>query len=50
MPNFIAEKKHVYSLVQKKILIYIANFALHDNCEGEGGDELVFLTHLFQLC
>ncbi len=34
MPNFTAEKKHVYSLVQKIILIYIANFALHDNCEG----------------
>ncbi len=34
MPNFTAEKKHVYSLVQKIILIYMANFALHDNCEG----------------
>ncbi len=33
MPNFTAEKKHVYSLVQKNILIYIANFALHDNCD-----------------
>ncbi len=32
MPNFTAEKK-VYSLVQKNILVYIANFALHDNCE-----------------
>ncbi len=34
MANFTAEKKHVYSLVQKNILVYIANFALRDNCEG----------------
>ncbi len=34
MPNFTAEKKHVYNLVQKMILVYIANFALPDNCEG----------------
>ncbi len=34
IPNFTAEKKHVYSLVQKIILIYIANFALYDNCDG----------------
>ncbi len=34
MPNFTAEKKHVYSLVQKIILSCIANFALHDNSEG----------------
>ncbi len=33
MPNFTAEK-NVYSLVQKMILGYIANFALHDNCES----------------
>ncbi len=34
MANFTAEKKNVYSLVQKIMLIYIANFALHYNCEG----------------
>ncbi len=39
MPNFTAEK-NVYSLVQKIILVYIANFALHDNCEG--GDFFYF--------
>ncbi len=33
MPNFTAEKKHVYSLVQKVILVYIANFDLRYNCE-----------------
>ncbi len=32
MPNFTAEK-YVYSLVQKVDFVYIANFALHDNCE-----------------
>ncbi len=34
MPNFTAEKKYVYGLVQKVVLLYIANFALHYNCEG----------------
>ncbi len=34
MPNFTAEKKYVYSLVQKVVEVYIANFALCDNCEG----------------
>ncbi len=33
MPNLTAEKKYVYSLVQKVFLVYIANFALRDNCE-----------------
>ncbi len=33
MPNFTAEKKYVYRLVQKVVLVYIANFSLHDNCE-----------------
>ncbi len=32
-PTLQQKKKHVYSLVQKMILIYITNFALHDNCE-----------------
>ncbi len=32
MPNFTAEKKYVYRLVQKVILVYIANVALYDNC------------------
>ncbi len=45
MPNFTAEKKNIYSLVQKMILIYIANFALHDNCEGVN----FFITHSFKL-
>ncbi len=35
MPNFTAEKKHVYSLVQKVILVYIAK-----NCE------FFFIIHL----
>ncbi len=30
MPNFTVEK----SLVQKVVLVYIANFVLHYNCEG----------------
>ncbi len=34
MPNFTAAKNSVYSLVQKVFLLYIANFALYDNCEG----------------
>ncbi len=29
----LQQKKHVYSLVQKVVLVYIANFVLHDNCE-----------------
>ncbi len=33
MFNFTAEKKNVYSLVQKVDFVYIANFALHDNCD-----------------
>ncbi len=33
MPNFIAEKKYFDSLVQKMVLVYIAKFALHCNCE-----------------
>ncbi len=33
MPNFTAEK-NVYSLVQKVVLVYIANIVLYDNCEG----------------
>ncbi len=32
-PTLQQKKKNVYGL-QKIILIYIANFALHDNCEG----------------
>ncbi len=32
MPNFTAEKSD-YSLVQKGFSVYIANFALRDNCE-----------------
>ncbi len=42
MPNFTAEKKYVYGMVQKVVLVYIANF---DNCEG--GD--FFITHPFKL-
>jgi len=34
IPNFTTEKKHVYSLEQKVVLVFIAYFALHDNCEG----------------
>ncbi len=36
MPKFTARKKniYIYNLVQKVVLVYIANFALHDNCEG----------------
>ncbi len=33
-PTLQQKKKHVYSLVQKMILVYIANFTLLDNCEG----------------
>ncbi len=47
MPNFTAEKKHVYCLVQKIILIFIANFALYDNCEG--GEFFIRKTHPFKL-
>ncbi len=34
-PKFTADKS-VYSLVQKVVLVYIDNFALHYNCEGGG--------------
>ncbi len=34
MAQIYSRKKYVYSLVQKNILIYIANFALHDNLWG----------------
>ncbi len=37
------KRKHVYSLVQNIILIYIANFALYDNCDGVN-----FTTHPFK--
>ncbi len=33
MANFTAEF-FFYSLVQKVVLVYVANFALLDNCEG----------------
>ncbi len=33
MPNFKAEK-NVYSLAQNVVVVYIAHFALRDNCEG----------------
>ncbi len=46
MPNFTAEKKYVYSLVQKVILAYIANFALHDNCEGGDFFLLIRLNYI----
>ncbi len=36
---------NVYSLVQKVILAYIANFALRDNCEGVH----FLITHPFKL-
>ncbi len=32
-PN-LQQKKHVYSPVQKIILVYVANLAYHDKCEG----------------
>ncbi len=31
-----SSKKYVYNLVQKVVLVYIANFALRDNCGGGG--------------
>ncbi len=34
MPNFKAEKNMFTASFKKCILVYIANFALHDNCEG----------------
>ncbi len=40
----LQQKKYVYSLVQKVVLVYIANFALHDNCEG--GDFFLLLIRL----
>ncbi len=33
MPNY-SRKKYVYSLLQKVVSVCIANFALHDYCEG----------------
>ncbi len=44
MPT-LQQKKHVYSLVQKVVLVYIANFVLHDNCEGVN----CFITHPLKL-
>ncbi len=29
----LQQKTNVYSLVQKVVLVYIANFAFHENCE-----------------
>lgn len=40
------QKKHIYSLIQKIILVYIANFALCDNCKGS---EFFFRTLPFKL-
>ncbi len=41
----LQQKKNMFiSLVQKIILIYIANFALNDNCEGVK----CFITHPFE--
>ncbi len=34
MPNFTAETNMFTAWCKKMILINIANFALHDNCEG----------------
>ncbi len=30
----LQQKKYVYSLVPKVVLVHVANFALRDNCEG----------------
>jgi len=34
MPNFTAGKKCLQPGAEKLLLVYIANSALHDNCEG----------------
>ncbi len=43
-PNFTAEQIYVYNLVQKVVLVYIDNFAVHDNCKG--GEFFLLLIHL----
>ncbi len=41
----LQQKKHVYSPVQKIILVYVANLAYHDNCEGV---IFIYITHPFK--
>jgi len=41
-----SRKKCVYSLVQKVILVFKANFTVHDNCEG---NDFLFITHPLKL-
>ncbi len=44
IPNFTAEK-NMLTAWYKVVLVYIANFALHDNCEEVN----ICITHPFKL-
>jgi len=47
MSNFNCRKQHVYNLEQKVVLVLIAYFAIHDNCEeGEFFLQLIHLNYI----
>jgi len=46
IPIIPCQNAHVYSQVQKVVLVYIDNFARHDNCDITHSTSIVFIQSM----